>query len=254
MTCCYKILGWICDFFHEYGDTYGGTACLHCSHCIQSGYCMQHKDAEALSKSLQLTNAIDARAFHESLLNKVIPSIHRDVDEWRVRQRALLIDQITSMITDSEVTGEFLAAGTHTLNPELQAWVDAKRAEITSFAHSRITNEACENSITLWALEVVIHCIDEKRCELDAITDVSLSATEIEHHHRNCLAELQNKADDMIKRETACLEEMVSKCLGELNHEAKVKIFEAKNEAFLRSLISTICTLKPLKPSQRKIH
>jgi hypothetical protein len=82
-----------------------------------------------LLKSLQLTNAIDAR-FWESLLNKVLPSIHRDVDDWRVHQRSLLIEQIVSMITDCKVSGANLAASTHKLDDCLQAWVDTKRTSI----------------------------------------------------------------------------------------------------------------------------
>jgi hypothetical protein len=100
VTKSYEILGWLKDFFQEDGDTYGDAVRLHCSRCVQSGYATQAQDAEALSQSLQLTNSIDARAFHESLLNKVLPSIHRDVDEWRVRQRGLLIDHIVQIITD----------------------------------------------------------------------------------------------------------------------------------------------------------
>jgi hypothetical protein len=163
MSRCHEILGWLRDFFLESDASFSNVTRLHCSRCVQSGYCLQHQDAEDISRSLQLTNAIDARAFRESLLNKVIPSIHRDVDEWRVWQRQLLIDQITSVITDGELSGEALAAGTHALNPDLQKWVDSQREAITAFARSRITNEACENSISLWASEVVIHRIDEKR-------------------------------------------------------------------------------------------
>jgi hypothetical protein len=92
MTWSYKILGWIRDFFHKDGDIYGGATWIHCSRCIQSGYCTQYKDADLLSKSLQLTNTIDTRAFWESLLNKVLPSIHHDVDDWQVQQQALLIE------------------------------------------------------------------------------------------------------------------------------------------------------------------
>jgi hypothetical protein len=249
MSRCHEILGWLRDFFFETNTSYTSSSRVHCSRCVQSGYCLQQQDAESLSRSLQLTNAIDARAFRESLLNKVIPSIHRDVDEWRVRQRQLLIDQITSLITDGDLTGEALAAGTHALNPDLQAWVDAQRVAITSFARARIANEACENSISLWASEIVIHRIDEKRRELDAITDASPSAAEIEHRKLNRLAELQNAADDEIKAEETRLHEMVARRLGELQHDAKVRIFDGENEASSRSLISAIRTAKGPKPS-----
>jgi hypothetical protein len=249
MSRCHEILGWLRDFFLESDASYSSASRVHCSRCVQSGYCLQQQDAESLSRSLQLTNAIDARAFRESLLNKVIPSIHRDVDEWRVRQRQLLIDQITSLITEGELSGEALAAGTHALNPDLQAWVDEQRVAITSFARARIANEACENSISLWASEVVIHRIDEKRRELDAITDASPSAAEIEHRTKNRLAELQNAADDAIKAEEARLNETVARRLGELQHEAKVRVFEVENEASSRSLISAIRTAKGPKPS-----
>jgi hypothetical protein len=249
MSRCHEILGWLRDFFLESDTSYAKATRLHCSRCIQSGYCLQHKDAESLSRSLQLTNAIDARAFRESLLNKVIPSIHRDVDEWRVRQCQLLIDQITSIITDDELSGEALAAGTHALNPDLQKWVDLQRDAITSFARSRITNEACENTISLWASEVVIHRIDEKRRELDAITDASPSAADIEHCKQNRLVELQVAADDEIKAEEARLREIVAQRLGALHHDTKVKIFDGENEASSRSLSSAICTAKGPKPS-----
>jgi hypothetical protein len=107
------------------------------------------------------------------------------------------------MITDSELSGTDLMASTHKLDNRLQAWVDKKRVDIEAFARSHICDEACENTISLWASEVIIHHIDAKQQELDEITDASLSAAEIEHCHSNCLTELQEAADATIRAEEA---------------------------------------------------
>jgi hypothetical protein len=134
---------------------------LHHRSYVQSGYATQSRDVEAISKSLQLTNSIDARAFRESLLNKVVPNIHRDVDEWRVRQRGLLLDHIVNIITDpsKDLSTEAIAKATHSLDDRVRAWVDTKRSDIQAYARSCITNEACENTVDLWAHEAVIDTV-----------------------------------------------------------------------------------------------
>jgi hypothetical protein len=251
ITKSYEILGWLKDFFQEDGDTYGDAERLHCSRCVLSGYATQSQDAEILSKSLQLTNSIDARAFRESLLNKVLPSIHRDVDEWRVRQRGLLIDHVVQLITDpsSELSAEALAKATHSLDDRVRAWVDTKRSEIQAYARSCITNEACENTVDLWAHEAVIHRIDARRREIDQQTDELFDAKGIARRREQRLAELAAAADDQIAAESARLDEMVSRCLAELRHDSKVRLFDAENDAHSRDLTSAIRLAKPQKPS-----
>jgi hypothetical protein len=251
MTKSYEILGWIKDFFHEDGDTYGDAERLHCSRCVQSGYATQAQDAAELSKSLQLTNAIDARAFRESLLNKVLPSIHRDVDDWRSRQWGLLIDHIVDIITDpsKELSAEAISAATHSLDDRVRVWVDTKRAEIQSYARSCITNEACENTIDLWAQEAVIHRIDARRREIDQQTDNLFNAKGIALRRNQRLAELAAAADEQIAAESSCLDEMVARRLAELRHDSKVKIFEAENDVHSHTLTSAIRSSKAPKPS-----
>jgi hypothetical protein len=251
MTKSYEILGWIKDFFHEDGDTYGDAERLHCSRCVQSGYATQAQDAAELSKSLQLTNTIDARAFRESLLNKVLPSIHRDVDDWRSRQRGLLIDHIVDIITDpsKELSAEAISTATHSLDDRVRVWVDAKRAEIQSYARSCITNEACENTVDLWAQEAVIHRIDARRREIDQQMDDLFDAKGITHRRDQRLAELTAAADEQIAAESTRLDEMVARRLAELRHDSKVKIFEAENDAHSHTLTSAIRSSKAPKPS-----
>jgi hypothetical protein len=251
VTKSYEILGWLKDFFQEDGDTYGDAERLHCSRCVLSGYATQSKDAEALSKSLQLTNSIDARAFRESLLNKVLPSIHRDVDEWRVRQRGLLIDHVVQLITDpsSELSADAIAKATHVLDDRVRTWVDTKRSEIQAYARSCITNEACENTVDLWAHEAVIHRIDARRREIDQQTDELFDAKGIAHRREQRLAELTAAADETIAAESARLDEFVARRVAELRHDAKVKVFDAENDAHAHELTSAIRSAKPHKPS-----
>jgi hypothetical protein len=238
-------------FFQEDEDTYSDAVRLHCSRCVQSGYATQSTDVAILSQSLQLANAINAQAFRESLLNKVLPSIHHNVDAWRVRQRGLLIDHVVSIITDpdQELSAETISGATHVLDERVHKWVDEKREAIQNYARSRIVNEACENTIDLWAAEAVIHRIDARCHKLEVQTDQTFNAAGIENRKCNRLAELEALADEQIAAEEVRLNEMVAQCLGELNHEAKVKVFEAENEASSRSLISAICTSKATKPS-----
>jgi hypothetical protein len=251
VTKSYEILGWLKDFFQEDGDTYGDAVRLHCSRCVQSGYATQAQDAETLSRSLQLTNSIDARAFRESLLNKVLPSIHRDIDEWRVRQRGLLIDHIVQIITDpsTKLSADSIAAATHSLDDRVQAWIDAKRLAIQAYARSCLTNEACENTVDLWAQEAVIHRIDARRREIDQQTDELFDAKGIAHRRDQRLAELAAAAEEQIAAESARLDEMVSRRLAELRHDSKVKLFDAENDAHSRDLTLAIRSAKPPKPS-----
>jgi hypothetical protein len=251
VTKSYEILGWLKDFFQEDGDTYGDAVRLHCSCCIQSGYASQSRDAETLSQSLQLTNSIDARAFQESLLNKVLPSIHRDVDEWRVRQRGLFINHIVQIITDppTELFADAIATATHSLDDRVQVWVDAKRSTIQAYARSCITNEACKNTVNLWAQEAMIHRIDTWHRELDQQTDKIFDAKGIAHRRDQRLAELAAAAEDQIAAESARLDDMVSCRIAELRHDSKVKIFDAENDAHSRDLTSAIRSTKPPKPS-----
>jgi hypothetical protein len=205
MTKSYEILGWIKDFFQEDGDTYGDAECLHCLQCIQSGYATQSNDTATLSKSLQLMNSINARAFHESLLNKVLPSIHHDVDTWHVCQHGLLINHIVSIITDpdQELSGEVISGAMHALDDRVHKWVDEKCSEIQNYTRSHITNEACKNTVDLWAAEAVIHRIDAHRHELDAQMDQCFDAVGIEKRRTSCLAELEALTKEHIALEEA---------------------------------------------------
>jgi hypothetical protein len=251
VTKSYEILGWLKDFFQEDGDTYGDAECLHCSRCVQSGYATQAQDAEALSKSFQLTNSIDARAFRESLLNKVLPSIHHNVDAWRVRQRGLLINHIVHIITDTstEMSAEDISAATHSLDDRVRQWVDDKCSTIQAYARSCITNEACENTVDLWAHEAVIHRIDARRREIDQQTDETFDTKGIAHRQDQRLAELAAAADEQIAAETIRLNDMVSRRLAKLRHDAKVKVFDSENDAHSRDLTTAIRSAKTPKPS-----
>jgi hypothetical protein len=218
MTRSYEILGWTKDFSQEDGDINGDALHVHCSRCVQSSYLTQSSNAEALSKSLQLTTAIDARAFRESLLNQVLPSIHHNVDAWREKQRGLLLDHIVSIITDpgNDLSGEVISGSAHELDERIRKWVDGKISEIQNFARSRLTNKACENTVDLWATEVVIHRIDAQRRELDAQTDKSFDAEGIEKRRLSHLAKLEALAAEHIAAEEAHLNNMVSTRIGAL--------------------------------------
>jgi hypothetical protein len=198
----------------------------------------------------EIQGAIDARAFRESLLNKALPIINQEVDTWRAKQRGLLMDQIVDILTNplSDVTGEFLSASIHGLDDRVRQWVDSKRAAIQSFARTRIVNEACENTVDLWAAEAVIHRIDARRRELDAQTDTSFDAAGIEKRRLNRLAELESLAAEHIAAEETRLQEMVATCIASLKHEAKVRLRDADDKLTSRSLTTAIRSGKPPKP------
>jgi hypothetical protein len=250
-TRIYEILGWISDFFAEDGDVNSDTLRVHCSRCVQSAHLHQSSDADSLSQSLQLTAAIDARAFRESLLNKALPVINQEVDAWRTKQRGLLMDQVVEILTNpsSDVTGEFISASIHGLDNRVHKWVDSKRIDIQNFARARIANEACENTVDLWAAEMVIHRIDARRREIDAQTDESFDAKGIETRRLNRLAELEALAAEHIAAEELRLQELVATKISGLKHEAKVRIRDADADLSSRPLTSAIRSEKPPKPS-----
>jgi hypothetical protein len=128
-------------------------------------------------------------------------------------------------------------------------WVDAKRSEIQAYARSCILNEACENTVDLWAQEAVIHRIDARRREIDQQTDDLFDAKGIALRRDQRLAELAAAADEQIAAESARLDEMVARRLAELRHDSKVKIFEAENDAHSHTLTSAIRSSKAPKPS-----
>jgi hypothetical protein len=186
----YEILGWILDFFAEDGNVNKDMPHVYCSHCIQSAHLHQYLQAQDLSRSLQLTAAIDAHAFRKSLLNKALLVINQEVDTWRAKQHELLIEQVVDILTDplANSSGKFISASTHGLDDCIRNWVDSKCSEIQNFARTCITNKACENTIDLWASEAVIHRIDARCHELDLQTDASFDAEKIEKCCLACLA------------------------------------------------------------------
>jgi hypothetical protein len=161
------------------------------------------------------------------------------------------MDQIVGILTDpsSDVTGEFLSASIHGLDDRVWHWVDSKRSAIQTFARSRIINEACENTVDLWAAEAVIHRIDARRRELDAQTDATFDADGIEKRRLNCLAELETLAAEHIAAEESRLQEMVATRIASLKHEAKVRIQDSTDDLTSRTLTTAICSGKSLKPS-----
>jgi hypothetical protein len=251
MTRIYEILGWISDFFAEDGDVNSDMQRVHCSRYIQSAHLHQYSDAETLSRSLQLTAAINARAFRKSLLNKALPIINQEVDTWRAKQRGLLINQVVEILTDpsADVTGEFISASIHGLNDRVRKWVDSKRSDIQNFARARIANEACENTVDLWAAEAVLHRIDARRRELDAQTDMTFDAKGIKNRRLNRLAELKALAAKHIVAEEGRLQETVATRIASLKHEAKVHIRDADDDLTSRSLTTAIRSGKTPKPS-----
>ena len=212
MTQIYEILGWISNFFAKDGDVNEDVPHVHCSRCIQSAHLHQYTDTQDLSHSLQLMVAIDARTFCESLLNKALPIINQEVDTWHAKQQGLLIDQVVEILTNpsSDMTGEFISTSTHGLDECMYMWVDTQHSEIQNFARAHITNEACENTVDLWATEAVIHRIDACRHELNKQTDATFDATGIEKCCLNHLAKLEALVAEHIVADETRLQDMVS--------------------------------------------
>jgi hypothetical protein len=100
MTHIYKILGWISDFFTKDEEVNKDILHMHCLRCIQSAHLHLYTQAHDLSQSLQLMAAIDACAFHKSLLNKALLVINQEVNTWCVKQCKLLIEQVVGILTD----------------------------------------------------------------------------------------------------------------------------------------------------------
>jgi hypothetical protein len=211
----------------------------------------QYTEAKDLSRSLQLTAAIDAHTFRKSLLNQALPIINQEVDAWRSRQRGLLIDQVVDILTDpsSDTTGKVISTAAHGLDDHVHKWVDAKRSEIQNFTQTHIVNEACENMVDLWAAKAVIHRIDACRQELDAQTDAFFDTKGIETCRLNRLAELEALAAEHIVSEELRLQEMVSSRIVGLKHDAKVRLHDADDDLNSRALTSAIRSGKPSKQS-----
>jgi hypothetical protein len=133
----------------------------NCSQCIQLANIPPYHTVKELAESLQLTTQINANAFHETLLNHVLPSIHYEVNKWHMKQCDLPIAHITLIITDpnNPTTGEFISASLYELNENIHKWTDTKCVDTQNFARLKICNEACENTVDLWVEEMVMHHI-----------------------------------------------------------------------------------------------
>jgi hypothetical protein len=158
---------------------------------------------------------------------------------------------MVGILTDpsADSSGEFISASAHGLDDRIHKWVDTKHSEIQNFARAHITNEACKNTVDLWASEAVIHRIDACCHEIDQKTDASFDVEKIEKRRLACLAELEILASKHIAAEEICLQEMVSSRIGSLKHEAKVKIRDVEDDISSRLLTLVIHSGKQPKPS-----
>lgn len=124
-------------------------------------------DSDEKLKSILLSVAFDARATRDTLLNQAIRDVHNEVDTWRDTQRLALITAITDTIISDDPSIESLAVSVAPLDPCLQIWIDTKKIELRSYAHSRLANQACEDTINQKFSELVEERIQQQRRLLD---------------------------------------------------------------------------------------
>jgi hypothetical protein len=228
-------------------------------------------DSDEKLKSILLSVGFDARATRDTLLNEAIREVHNEVDAWRETQRQALISVITDSIISDDPSIEALAVSIAPLDPRLQTWIDSKKSDLRAYARSRLTNQACENTIDQQFLELVEERIHRHRTDLDAevVTRTAQLRQSFDKELADCKAAFQVELDTakaQIRKtydadvEAARLEahESLTRETGRLRHEHKVKTQQLQDELDVRDLTSVTRTSKhdkpsPLQPRPKKV-
>jgi hypothetical protein len=141
-----EIIEGLAGFFWIDSDDAEDIIKYHCFRCVQTAG-IKPKSNDELLKSIQLNTALDTRKLRETLLNEAVRETHKEVDEWRKKQRDLLISFITETITtDKEITAEKLADAVYHLSPEYLTWVAKYQDRMRAYIRQSIGKTVCEDT------------------------------------------------------------------------------------------------------------
>lgn len=191
-----------------------------------------------------LANALEARAFEETLLNEAIRKATHEIDEWREAQRAACISYLTATITSSTPDPETLTHQVGNLDPEITTWVNNMRTALREAAIKTVNNEVIEDVIDPHATELFHVTWLARQSGIQA--NINEENAKLE---QSLGFEAENKLE-ILSRE---INDKLADDVMKLRNAAKANIQTVKDELETHELSSVTRTAKPPKPSPLNI-
>jgi hypothetical protein len=251
-----EILGWTHDFFEteddrcsDLDDRAHRTLCYRCVESCHTPFKLADSDEKL--KSILLSVGFDTRATRDTLLNEAIREVHTEVDAWRDTQRQALISAITNTIISDDPSTETLAVSVAPLDPRLQSWIDTKKIGLRQYTRSRLTNQACEDTLDQEFKELLEERVYKHRRSLDE--EVAARTAELQTAFDTELAthkaQLKKTLDADLDAARLDTHNYLTQETGRLRHEAKIKLQQLKDDLDSHALPSVIRTTKADKPT-----
>lgn len=126
VACIFEVTSWINDFCEatesNHEEDYVEPFRTLCIRCIESA---NLPPPPTNITDIMLTNALETRAFRETLHNQAIRKAVEDIDKWREDQTSTLITNLVSNIMSTDPNFKDLARKVRGLDPRITTWVDS---------------------------------------------------------------------------------------------------------------------------------
>jgi hypothetical protein len=255
----FEVTSWLQDFCEAAEDEHDAdhiapyrTLCIR---CIESA---DLPPPPANVTDIMLTNALETRAFRETLRNQAIQKAVNDINEWRAQQTESLISDLVASVT-SQAPDLGTLAHEVGLDPRVAKWVDNIRPRLRRTAIQMINQETIEDCLVPHAQEILEAEWLQRQAAIQAqLQEKTTNLTEqlnadLEVMLENKKRTLNLAAEEYLRNFEQDLNASTADEIQRLKNKHKSVTQQAKDEDEARSLQSVIRTPKAAKPSPLNI-
>lgn len=204
---------------------------------------------------IMLSNALEARAFQDTLRNKAIHKAITDINTWRETQQTLLINGLITDITGQTPNPITLARNLDKLDPRIDAWVTSICTDLKATIIKMVAQEPIEDHLISQANKILENAWTKKQVQITAEIQsrehqLSINA---EHHLETRKKAIQEEADAQLRKFKMDLDAKTADEIQQLKNKSKTIIQLMKDEDDSQMLSLAIQTPKATKPSPLNI-
>ena len=255
----FEVTSWLQDFCEaaedDHDENHIAPFWTLCIHCIESA---DLPPPPPNVTDIMLSNALEARAFRETLRNQAVQQAIKDIDNWRAQQTETLISDLVASLTSQTPDLSTLAHEVG-LDPRVQKWVNNIRPCLRLAAIQMINQETVEDCLVPHTQEILeaewLWKQTEIQTQLQAKSDQyqeQLTA-DMEVMIEAKKQTLQHAADEYLRNFERELDATTADDVQHIKNKSKSIIQQARDEEESWALQSVIRTPKASKPSPLNI-